>query len=75
MRVLVAEDDQVIADFGAGPARCPLRRYVASTGPRRADEALDGGYDAARHGLMLPASTARVVIGICAPCGSRPVLI
>ena len=55
MRVLVAEDDQVIADFvSQGLREAGYAVDVASTGPEALRKALDGGYDAAVMDVMLP---------------------
>jgi len=55
MRVLVAEDDQVIADFVAqGLREAGYAVDVAATGPDALRRALDGGYDAAVMDVMLP---------------------
>ena len=55
MRVLVAEDDQVIADFvSQGLREAGYAVDVASTGPDALKKALDGGYDAAVMDVMLP---------------------
>ncbi|MEO7135329.1 MAG: response regulator transcription factor [Vicinamibacterales bacterium] len=55
MRVLVAEDDQVIADFVAqGLREAGYAVDVAATGPDALRKALEGGYDAAVMDVMLP---------------------
>jgi two-component system OmpR family response regulator len=55
MRVLVAEDDQVIADFvSQGLREAGYAVDVAATGPDALKKALDGGYDAAVMDVMLP---------------------
>ncbi|MBM3809674.1 MAG: response regulator transcription factor [Acidimicrobiia bacterium] len=55
MRVLIAEDDQVIADFVShGLREAGYAVDVASTGPDALRKALDGGYDAAVVDVMLP---------------------
>jgi heavy metal response regulator len=55
MRVLVAEDDQVIADFvSQGLREAGYAVDVASTGKDALRKALDGGYDAAVIDVMLP---------------------
>jgi two-component system OmpR family response regulator len=55
MRVLVAEDDQVIADFvSQGLREAGYAVDVATTGPDALKKALDGGYDAAVMDVMLP---------------------
>ena len=55
MRVLVAEDDQVIADFvSQGLREAGYAVDVAATGPEALRKALNGGYDAAVMDVMLP---------------------
>ncbi|HEX6214720.1 MAG TPA: response regulator transcription factor [Vicinamibacterales bacterium] len=55
MRILVAEDDEVIADFvSQGLREAGYAVDVASTGPEALKQALDGGYDAAVMDVMLP---------------------
>ena len=55
MRVLVAEDDQVIADFvSQGLREAGFAVDVAPTGTDALKKALDGGYDAAVMDVMLP---------------------
>ena len=55
MRVLVAEDDQVIADFvSQGLREAGYAVDVASTGTEALRKALDGSYDAAVIDVMLP---------------------
>jgi heavy metal response regulator len=55
VRILVAEDDQVIADFvSQGLREAGYAVDVASTGPDALKKALDGGYDAAVMDVMLP---------------------
>jgi DNA-binding response OmpR family regulator len=55
MRVLVAEDDQVIADFvSQGLREAGYAVDVAATGPDALRKALNGGYDAAVMDVMLP---------------------
>jgi two-component system OmpR family response regulator len=55
MRVLVAEDDPVIADFVAqGLREAGYAVDVAATGPEGLKRALEGGYDAAVIDVMLP---------------------
>ena len=55
MRVLVAEDDQVIADFvSQGLREAGYVVDVATTGTEALRKALDGGYDAAVMDVMLP---------------------
>lgn len=55
MRVLVAEDDQVIADFvSQGLREAGFAVDVASNGVEALRNALEGGYDAAVMDVMLP---------------------
>jgi two-component system OmpR family response regulator len=55
VRILVAEDDQVIADFvSQGLREAGYAVDVASTGTDALKKALDGGYDAAVIDVMLP---------------------
>ena len=55
MRILVAEDDGVIADFvSQGLREAGYAVDVASTGPEALKRALAGGYDAAVMDVMLP---------------------
>src|SRR6188508_1227680 len=55
MRVLVAEDDQVIADFvSQGLREAGYAVDVAGSGSEALKKALDGGYDAAVMDVMLP---------------------
>jgi DNA-binding response OmpR family regulator len=55
MRVLVAEDDQVIADFvSQGLREAGYAVDVAATGPDALRKALGGGFDAAVMDVMLP---------------------
>ena len=55
MRLLVAEDDQVIADFvSQGLREAGYAVDVASTGTEALRKALDGSYDAAVIDVMLP---------------------
>ena len=55
MRILVAEDDEVIADFvSQGLREAGYAVDVASTGTDALKKALDGGYDAAVMDVMLP---------------------
>ena len=55
MRVLVAEDDQVIAEFvSQGLREAGYAVDVASTGTEALRQALEGGYDAAVMDVMLP---------------------
>ena len=63
MRVLVAEDDQVIADFVAqGLREAGYAVDVATTGAEALRKALDGGYDAAVMDVMLPELDGLTVI-------------
>lgn len=55
MRILVAEDDRVIADFVAqGLREAGFAVDLAATGPEGLQKALAGGYDAAVVDVMLP---------------------
>ena len=55
MRILVAEDDRVIADFVAqGLREAGFVVEVAATGPEGLRQAIGGGYDAAVIDVMLP---------------------
>ena len=55
MRLLVAEDDTVIADFVAqGLREAGFVVEVAATGPEGLRKAIGGGYDAAVIDVMLP---------------------
>jgi DNA-binding response OmpR family regulator len=55
MRVLVAEDDQVIADFvSQGLRQAGYAVDVAATGTDALKKSLDGAYDAAVMDVMLP---------------------
>lgn len=55
MRVLVAEDDEVIADFvSQGLREAGYAVDVAATGTGALKKALEGGYDAAVMDVMLP---------------------
>lgn len=55
MRILVAEDDAVIAEFVAqGLREAGYAVDVAATGPAGLHKALEGGYDAAVIDVMLP---------------------
>jgi two-component system, OmpR family, response regulator len=55
VRILVAEDDQVIADFvSQGLREAGYAVDVAATGPDALKQALEGGYDAAVMDVMLP---------------------
>ena len=63
MRVLVAEDDQVIADFvSQGLKEAGYAVDVASTGTGALKKALEGGYDAAVMDVMLPGLDGLAVI-------------
>ena len=63
MRILVAEDDQVIADFVAqGLREAGYAVDVAATGPDALRQALEGGYDAAVMDVMLPGRDGLSVI-------------
>jgi two-component system OmpR family response regulator len=63
MRVLVAEDDQVIADFvSQGLREAGYAVDVAATGPDALKKALEGGYDAAVMDVMLPGLDGLTVI-------------
>jgi two-component system, OmpR family, response regulator len=63
MRVLVAEDDQVIADFvSQGLREAGYAVDVAATGPDALKKALAGGYDAAVMDVMLPGQDGLSVI-------------
>ena len=63
MRVLVAEDDQVIADFvSQGLREAGYAVDVAATGADALRKALDGGYDAAVMDVMLPEVDGLTVI-------------
>ena len=51
MRILVAEDDQVIADFvSQGLREAGYAVDVAATGPDALKKALEGGYDVSSEG-------------------------
>ena len=55
MRILVAEDDSVIADFVAqGLREAGFAVDVAATGPDALQKSIHGGYDAAVIDVMLP---------------------
>lgn len=55
MRILVAEDDEVIAGFvSQGLREAGYAVDVATTGPDALKKALEGGYDAAVMDVMLP---------------------
>ena len=63
MRVLVAEDDEVIASFVAqGLREAGFAVDVAATGPEALRQALDGAYDAAVMDVMLPGMDGIAVI-------------
>jgi two-component system, OmpR family, response regulator len=63
VRVLVAEDDQVIADFvSRGLREAGYAVDVAATGPEALKQALEGGYDAAVMDVMLPELDGLAVI-------------
>lgn len=63
MRVLVAEDDQVIAEFvSQGLREAGYAVDVASTGTEALKKALEGGYDAAVMDVMLPGVDGLAVI-------------
>src|SRR5215510_6924559 len=63
MRVLVAEDDQVIADFvSQGLREAGYAVDVAATGKEALRKALEGGYDAAVMDVMLPELDGLTVI-------------
>ena len=77
MRLLVAEDDQVIADFVAqGLREAGYAVDVAATGPEALRKALEGGYDAAVMDVMLPGLDGLSVIEqLRAKKNQMPVLI
>ena len=77
MRVLVAEDDQVIADFVShGLREAGYAVDVAATGSDALRKALDGGYDAAVMDVMLPGLDGLSVIEqLRAKKNQMPVLI
>ena len=63
MRVLVAEDDPVIADFvSQGLREAGYAVDVATTGTDALKKALEGGYDAAVMDVMLPGLDGLAVI-------------
>ena len=63
MRVLVAEDDQVIADFvSQGLREAGYAVDVAATGSEALRKALEGGYAAAVMDVMLPEMDGLAVI-------------
>ena len=63
MRVLVAEDDEVIADFVAqGLREAGFAVDVAASGKEALTRALEGGYDAAVMDVMLPGIDGIAVI-------------
>ena len=77
MRVLVAEDDQVIADFvSQGLREAGYAVDVAATGSDALRRAQDGGYDAAVMDVMLPELDGLSVIEqLRAKKNQMPVLI
>ena len=77
MRILVAEDDQVIADFvSQGLREAGYAVDVASTGSDALRRAQDGGYDAAVMDVMLPELDGLSVIEqLRAKKNQMPVLI
>ena len=77
MRVLVAEDDQVIADFVAqGLREAGYAVDVAATGAEALRRAQEGGYDAAVMDVMLPELDGLSVIEqLRAKKNQMPVLI
>ncbi|MBY0493254.1 MAG: response regulator transcription factor [Cyanobacteria bacterium] len=77
MRILVAEDDQVIAEFvSQGLREAGYAVDVAATGPDALRRAVDGGYDAAVMDVMLPELDGLSVIEqLRAKKNQMPVLI
>ena len=77
MRILVAEDDQVIADFvSQGLREAGYAVDVAATGTDALRRAQDGGYDAAVMDVMLPELDGLSVIEqLRAKKNQMPVLI
>ena len=77
MRVLVAEDDQVIADFvSQGLREAGYAVDVAATGSEALRRAQEGGYDAAVMDVMLPELDGLSVIEqLRAKKNQMPVLI
>jgi heavy metal response regulator len=77
MRILVAEDDQVIADFvSQGLREAGYAVDVAPTGRDALRRAQDGGYDAAVMDVMLPELDGLAVIEqLRAKKNQMPVLI
>jgi two-component system, OmpR family, response regulator len=77
MRVLVAEDDRVIADFvSQGLREAGYAVDVAATGTEALHKAADGGYDAAVMDVMLPELDGLSVIEqLRAKKNQMPVLI